>query len=209
MPIKTKDDQGNEIEVFTQAELEEQATARAEAAAQQAREAAEQEKQEALEKLEQEKQELQSKLNDKNINWKQLREKADGKSGDVEEVKKQMEVISKRLEELGQMPVKTAKENFISANLPEDKDKREKFEYYYNKLSYGYTKPEEFKKAMEEALAIVLPGQKPNMDYQMYTGRVDRNYIQPSSTERSEAHKAFADAFGLSDEDHKKYGKKN
>jgi hypothetical protein len=205
--IKTTVD-GKEVEqeVFTQAELEEKANAKAE----EAKAAVEAEKQVEIDRLNEEKAALEEAASDKDKNWAELRKKADSKGGDTSELKKQMDTITQRLEEIGQQPIKSAKDTFVSNNLPEDKDKREKFDYYYKKLSEGMTKPEEHKKAMEEALALVLPGQKPNLDYQLSGTRISSDFGKPANTgERSETNKAFSKAFGLSEEDHKKYGKNN
>src|SRR4051812_18720959 len=119
MPIKVKNEDGTETEAFTQAELEEQASARADEAATKAREETETEKQVEIDRLNDELQ----KEKDKEKNFKALR---DSKGAVPEEVTKQIETLSKRLEEIGQQPVKNELQNFKRANFSEDKDLNEK-----------------------------------------------------------------------------------
>lgn len=205
MPQKVKitvDGQEVEQEVFTQAELDEQSTARATEAAQTAREEAGVEAQAKIDELNAE----LEKEKAKEKNFKALR---DSKGGPVpEELTKKIEDISKELAELKQQPIKSVVGNFKKNNYGEDKDLNTKFDHYFDKLGKDAKTEEEILKAATDAHALVSGGQKPNTDYKMTGTRVSGDFRKPQEGQESDASKSFGQAFGLSEADKKKYGKK-
>jgi len=202
--IKVKQEDGTEIdqEVFSKEELDAAATAKADEVAA--------EKQTAIESLEAEKAEKEDelkKLQDVDRNWKDLRKKADGKGASEEEVKKQIEDLTKRLDQVATQPINDTKAEFIRTEVGEDKERKDKFEYYYKRLGAEAKTKEEVLKASKEALVLATNGEyKPDgTDKMMGTG-ASQNYRNEKPRQKGEQFNEMAKAMGNTPEDIKKYG---
>jgi len=209
MPQTIKDADGNDIEVFTQEEVD----AAAEEKARLEAERVESEKQTELDALAAEKQELEEKLQkeqEKEKNFEKVRRKAEGKDIEInEELKKQIDELNKRIDSVAQRPVDDTKAEFIKARVGEEKEKIDKFEYYYKRLGADAKSKEEVLKAANEALVLATGGEyKPSMDGQMFSVGASQNYRQQKTEQVSEESKAIGNLLGITAEDRKKYGKK-
>lgn len=205
MPMKVKNEAGEDIEVPTQEEIDALAQQRADEAAEAARK-------EALETAQAEKEELEErlkKLEDKEYNFSQLRKNKDKESEEAKALAKQLEEVNQRLSKVETQPFEKAKSDFIGSNgIAGDKDLKEKFEHFLEPLAKTAKSEADYKAALAGAFAAATGGTKqPTFDGMMVSTRV----TPPSSggNPQSEAHRTFSSAFGLSETDHKKYGKKS
>lgn len=211
MPKTIKDEEsGEEIEVYSKEELE----AAAEAKAAEERERLEAEKEEALEAANAEKEELETKLKkfeDKDYNFSKLREKKnkneDGES--QEEIQKKIDELNQKIDAIGNQSKEDTLNDFIKNKVGEDKETKEKFDYYYKRLGSDAKSKEEIQKAATEALQLATGGSyQPDRDQSMHSVGANQNYRQQNTGEPSEQAKEIGSKLGVSDEDRKKYGKK-
>lgn len=194
--MKIKQEDGSEIEVFTQEEL----NAKAEEAAEAARKETEAEKSELEDKL--------KKLQDKEFNFNQLRSKTEKGNEAAEKLASEIEVLKQQIGEVKQQPFVKAKEEFVTKNVGADEELKKKFEFFFEPLASKAKTQEDYNAALAGAFAAATGGtRQPSFEGLMVSTRV----TPPSSggnEQESEASKTFANAFGITSEDKKKYGKK-
>lgn len=209
MPRVVTLEDGTEIEVFTQEEVDANAAEKLAIET----ERLETEKQEALDALTAEKtaaeEELQ-KLRNKEMNFEHVRKKAEGKEVEVsEDIKKQIDSLNERINSLADRPKQDIKQDFVAQYLKGDKEQTDRFEYYYSRLGAEATTKEEVLKAAHEALVLATGGEyKPDVTSGMYSTGVNQNYRNTPTGEVSEASKEIGNLFGITEADRKKYGKK-
>ena len=207
--MKIKNEAGEEIEVFSQEEADALVKQRAEEAAETARK-------EALEAAEAEKAELEEKLKkyeNKDYNFNQLRNKKEKEdsaaAAEAKKLAEQLAEVNARLGKVESQPFEKAKNEFIAANnIAGDKELNEKFDFFFEPLASKAKTEADYKAALAGAFAAATGGTKqPTFDGMMVSTRV----TPPTSggDSQSEASKTFSSAFGLSEKDHKKYGKKS
>lgn len=205
MPIKVKQDDGTELDAFTQAELDEQSSAKVKEA--------EEVKQLEIDDLKKQKEEKEAELKkfqDKDYNFEQLRKKAGDKGASEEEVKKQIEDLNKKLDAVASQPINDTKADFVRDVVGEDKERKEKFEYYYKRLGAEAKTKDEVLRAAREALTLASGGevQFDGSGKMMGTG-VSQNYRNEKLRQKGESFNEMAKALGNSEEDIKKYGNKD
>lgn len=208
--MKIKNEAGEEIEVFSQEEVDALAKTKAEEAAQAERERLEAEHAAEKSALEDEKTQLEAdlkKFQDKDYNFNQLRNKKDKESSEAAALAKQLEEVNARLGRVEAQPFEKAKNEFMAVNnITGDKELKEKFEHFFEPLAKTAKSEEDHKAALAGAFAAATGGtRQPSFDGLMVSTRV----TPPSSggAAETEASKSFAQAFGLSEADKKKYGK--
>lgn len=209
MPYKVTNDDGEEIEAFSQEELEEQVRQRAEEEAQKVAE----EKQAELDRIAEEKLKLEEeliKLKDKDRNFELVRRKAEGKEIEVsEEIRKQISELENKINEIAAQPKQDVKQDFVKQHIGDNKERLELFEYYYERLGSTAKSKEEVLKAATEALTLASGGEyKPDTTAGMYSTGVSKDYMSKPKEGVSEASKEFGDMLGITDEDRKKYAQK-
>jgi len=206
MSIKIKNEDDEEVEVYTREELDEVAEQKAEEARQAEAERIEAEKQTEIDRLNEE----LGKLKDKDYNFSQLRKKAEGKDSSVnEEVKKEIEDLKNRIDSLTKQPVEEIKEEFIVENIGDDKELKDRFNYYYAKLSGDAKTKAEINKAAKEALTLASNGSyKPDDTGKITSVGVSQDYRNKGEGKITESKVSMGKMLGVSEEDHKKYGNK-
>lgn len=205
MPHKVTLEDGTEMETFTAEEVA--------AKAKEETDRIEAEKQAEIDRIEAErateKEELE-KLRNKDMNFENLRKKADGNNTGAEEVKKQIDELTKRLDVVATQPILEVKTQFIKTKIGEDKEKKELFEHYFKQLGADAKTKEEVEKACNGALMLATNGQyQPNGNNGVTGTQITQNYRQENTSGISEDSKVFGAALGITPEDRKKYGKKN
>lgn len=199
-----KNEKGEEVEVFSK----EEADALAEKKAQEAQEAKDAE----IQKLQKEKEEKEAelkKLQDKDYNFEQLRKKADKGGATEDEVKSQIEELNKRLDQVATQPITETLNDFIREEVGEDKERKEKFDYYYKRLGAEAKTKDEVLRAAKEALTLATDGEYKADGSNRITGTgVGQNYRggdgQPRK--RGDDFGDIAKAMGNTEDDIKKYG---
>lgn len=209
MPYKITNEDGDEVDAYSEEELQNLATEKALAEA----ERIESEKKEEFEKLSSELAQKESeleKLRSKEMNFEHVRKKAEGKEVQVsDEIKSQIEELNSKIEALAAQPKSDVKNDFMKAYISEDdKEKRDKFDYYYAKLGSDAKTKEEVLKASEEALALATNGDFKPSDSRMYSTAPSLNYRNEAPKVITEAAKEIGNALGITEEDRKKYTKK-
>lgn len=210
MPQKIVQDDGTEVEVFTAAEVEEQAATKAAEIAQakiteeterirSEQESVLLEKEEELERLKAEHEKLQKK----DLNFETLRKSKAVPVVD-ESVKKEVEELKSAIGQIMNKPLQDAKTTFIkNSGLENDKDKLEVFEHFYSKLSAGAKTVEEVNAALTAAMNLTAPdvgsGNRINNSV-----RISDNFYTSDGSESQES-KEIGAALGLSSEDKKAY----
>lgn len=212
MPIKVKQEDGTEVDALTPDEANDLAEKRV----QEEREKIEEEKQAEIDALEAEKvknEEELEKLRNKDMNFENLRRKSESKEDKekkAEDLEGQIATLNKKIDELAEQPKNDIKEEFIIKNIGEDAEKKKMFEHYYAQLGSEAKTKTEILKAAADALTLA-GGVNPDAgdDSAMFSIGADQNYRQTRTGEPSEESKEIASKLGLSEEDRKKYGKKN
>lgn len=198
--MKVKQEDGTEIEVFSQEEADQRAAEAAEAARKEAQEAAELEKAELAEKL--------KKFEDKEYNFSQLRKKKEKEEGKDDELINKVTGLTQEVENLKKQPFEKAKSDFIASNgIEGDKELKEKFDHFYAPLAATAKSEADHKAALAGAFAAATGGSRqPDFSGMMVSTRV----TPPSNggNKSSEAGRHFANVFGNTPTDLEKYGKK-
>lgn len=210
MSYKVVNEEGEEIEVFSQEELDAIAAEKIAAEVQRVEEEKQAEKEELEAELAEQKEKL-AKLEDKDRNFEQLR-KSSGKVADqtAKELQEQIAQLNEKIETIASQPKNDVKEEFVIAKLGEDKEQRDRFEYYYKKLGADAKTKAEVLKAAEEALALTTGGNyQPDVSSGMHSVGASANYRNTPSKEVSEESKQIGAMFGVTDADRKKYPKNN
>lgn len=202
-----QNEQGEDIEVFTQEEVETLAAEKA----QEEIERIAQEKQDELDRVLQEKEEAEQalqKLRDKDMNFEQLKK---SKKAEVsEELRTQISSLEEKINQLAEQPKNDTKAEFIRTHIGADKEKEKLFDYYYEKLGTGANSKEDIIKAANEALTLATGGEyKPDVSSSMYSVSPSDNYRNVTTKEVSDQSKQIGNLLGITDEDRKKYGKKD
>jgi hypothetical protein len=198
---------GEEKEVFTQEEIEAKAAEIAEAKvaeATTASEAALKEKEEELEKL-----------RNKEMNFNNLRnksEKTDEEKAEIarkaEELEKSIADMNVKIEAVEKQPLEAAKNQFIANNIGGDKDLKEKFDFFYEKIGKDAKTMDEVNQALAGAFNAAAGGaRQPDFTGRAVHTSVNDNFagINDSKSE-SEDSQGFGQMLGLSPEDKKTYG---
>lgn len=206
MPIKVKQEDGTEIEVLTQDEIDAKVKEESDRIAN--------EKQGELDRITEERkseQEELEKLRNKDMNFEKLRNKAE-KGGESEEVKTQIAELNKKLDTIAQQPVVEVKNDFIKEKVGTEKEKVDLFEYYFKRLGSEAKTKEEVQKACNDALTLATNGQyQPSQDQRVTSTGVSQNYRNQNTVQVSEEAKEMGAMFGntekeLSEHKKKKYG---
>lgn len=209
MSYKVTNEAGEEIDVYSQEELD---AALAEKTAAET-ERLEAEKQEALETLQAElavKEEALQKLQDKDFNFTKLRNQS-GKVTDetAKALQDQIAALNEKVELVAAQPKNDVKADFIKLHVGENKEEVDKFEYYYKKLGADATNKEDVLKASQEALALTRGGNvQPDMASGILSVGASGNYRNSAPTVVSDEAKAIGRELGVTEDDRKKYGKK-
>lgn len=203
MPLKVQNEDGTETEVYTQEELDAKAQEEADRVAA--------EKQAEIDRIAEEKaalEEKNKKLEDKDYNFKKLREQKEGVVG--AEVLEKLNAMEQTIKSVQEQPKNEIKEEFIKHNIGEDKEKRELFDYYFNRLIEDNPSKEQIIKAGNEAMTLISGGSfTPSASGGMFSTGASPNYRESApSGEVSEQSKQIGSHFGITEEDRKKYGKK-
>lgn len=229
MPQKIKNADGEEIEVYTAAELEEQAKARAREIADTEiartrdeaetqllaeRERLEAEKEAALAEKDAEfatKEEELNKLKQKDMNFENLRKSKTLTPEQEAERKLNAEKLARLesvVESIAKQPLEAAKEQFMSSNFTEDeKNEREVFEKFYQKLSIGAKDLKGVNDALVAAFNATMGGVRaPSRAGQMVRTGVSDNYNSDPSGRESDASREFGVMFGVSAADKARFG---
>lgn len=209
MPYKVTTDDGEEIEAFSQEEVEALANERLAAEA----ERIESEKQAEVDRLAQEKLDLESeleKLKNKDMNFERVRKKAEGKDVEIsEEIKSQISQLEERINAIAAQPKEDVKQDFVKQYIGDNKEQQERFDYYFEKLGSDAVTKEDVIKASQEALRLASDGEyKPDLSSGMYNTGVNQNYRGTQKNEVSETSKEIGALLGVTEEDRKKYGNK-
>jgi hypothetical protein len=203
MPLKIQNEDGTETEVYTQEELEAKAREEAERIAA--------EKQAEIDRIAEEKAALEErnrKLEDKEYNFERLRKQKEGTIG--AEVLEKLSAMEEAIRMVQERPKHEIKEEFIKQHIGEDKEKRELFDYYFNRLIEDNPTKEQILKASNEAMALISGGSfTPSPSGGLFSTGASLNYRETApSGGVSEISKQIGSHFGITDEDRKKYGKK-
>lgn len=202
MPQTIKNDKGEDVEVFTADEVQAQAEAKAKEV-----EDAKQAEIDTLTKEKGEKEEELKKFQDKDYNFEQLRKKADGKGQTEEEVKNQIADLTKRLDAVAAQPVQETLSDFVRTEVGEDKERKEKFDYYFKRLGADAKTKDEVLRAAKEALSLATAGEyKPDGTGNMSGTGVSQNYRQEKPRQKGADFNDIAKQMGNTPEDVKKYG---
>ena len=197
-----KDENGNEIEVFSQEELQAKIT-------------------EATKPLQDDLSKLKTDLDaaiaaggsDKDENIKKMREAINAKDAQIADITKQ----------LGELPGKMqanalaeSKEEMLTALVGKDEDLKKKVQFFLDEFKTQPTDKKSLKHAVEYAYILATGGQKPTpgildngATHGGYPGggyqhkAADGDYLQNETPNQ----KAMRNVFGISDEDAKKFGK--
>lgn len=203
MPLKVQNEDGTETEVFTQEELDAKAQEEADRVAN--------EKQAEIDRIAEEKaalEEKNKKLEDKDYNFEKLRKQKEGTVG--AEVLEKLNAMEETIKSVQEQPKNEIKEEFIKHNIGEDKEKRELFDYYFNRLIEDNPSREQIIKAGNEAMTLISGGSfTPSASGGIFSTAASPNYRESAASgEVSEASKQIGSHFGITEEDRKKYGKK-
>lgn len=209
MPQTIKNEAGEDVEVFTKEELEAKATEQTEAKLTEERARLEEEKQVEITAKEEEladANEKLKKLQDKEHNFNVVARGSKKKEEEEQATTKRIEELEGQIKGLISQPIAEARESFVSSNLAEaDKDTKEKFDFYYNKLSVGVKSKAEAEKAMKEAFSLASPGKTINNGAKMQQTGVNDDFAAAGTEQESEASKEFGEKMGVSADDKKKY----
>ena len=214
MPIKVKQEDGSEIDAYTAEELAAQTEAKSKEASD-AAVAAETERlkteheAELLEKDEalKEAQDKLQKAADKELNFKKLREKQEGKSEDEKKVADEVKAMKETLAEIQKAPFETAKADFLKNNIGADKELGEKHDFFFKKLSAGAKTMDEYRIALESAFTLATGGtRQPNTSGAMLRTSVDPGFGGDKGGVESQDSQNFGALLGLKPEDKKTYG---
>lgn len=205
----TDPDTGEEVEVFTQEEVEVRAKELGESLTADERERLEQEKEAAiLEKEEKlvEAQEKLKKLEDKDYNFKQVARGAKAKEEEENALKETMANLRKEVDEVRKAPMDEAKNSFIADHLEGNKELHDKFDVFMDKLGKDAKNVTELKSAMEQAYMLANDGKKPDTTTQIQRTGINDNFADLPDGAESQDSKDIGASLGLSAEDKKKYG---
>lgn len=196
---------GTEIEVFTQEDLD--------ARTQEESERIASEKQVEIERLAsegKERDEELEKLRNKDMNFERVRKAGEKKSGELPpEAISQIEELKKRMDEITAQPKIEVKDQFIRNHIGDDKEKKDMFEYYFGRLVPENATKDQVTKAAEEAMTLLSKGEyKPDTSSAMFSASASANYRNSAPKETSEISKQMGAMFGVTEEDRKKYGDK-
>lgn len=207
MPQTITQEDGTEVEVFTQEEVEAKAAEVAEAKVAEA-------KSEAEVVLAEKESELQ-KLKDKEMNFNNLRnktEKSDEEKAEVlrkaEELEASITEMKGTIAEVQRQPLEAAKSQFITNNIGADKDLKEKFDFFYEKLGKDAKTMDEVNQALAGAFNAAAAGTR-QTDFtgrQVHTSVSDNFAGMNDTSVESEDSQAFGQMLGLSKEDKKNFG---
>lgn len=206
-----KNDDGTETEVYTAEELQAKAQEVADAKIAEERERIEAENAVTLAEKESELLETQEKLQklqDKDYNFSKVR---DANKKDAAAQKKLEEDIANLRQEIAaisKQPIEEAKTDFLNKNIGDNKELRDKFDLFYEKLGANVKSRSEAQMAMEQAFILANDGKKPDSSSRMQHTNVNDNFADLPDGSESEISKEIGKRMGLSDEDKKKYAKK-
>lgn len=208
MPIITKDADGNEIEAFTQEELEAQ-----KAAALEEFKAQNPDRSEELAELQAKLAEASEKLakaDDKDKNFAALRkakEEADGKLNEV--LKGQDEKLNKFKNEIMESVLKDHYEDTIKSLVGDDAELRKVVELNYKRLADPTASKADISKKLQDAFVLANKREESGAlnSSVLSSGNAGRLNIKSNNKGFSAEEEAIAKNFGLSDADLKKYGK--
>lgn len=210
MPKTIKDEEtGEEIEVFTQEEVEAKAKEQAEVLTNQEKERIEAEKDAELLAKEEEladAQEKLKKLQDKEHNFNVVARGKDKKDKEEEALKEQMEKLQAEVDEVRKAPMDTIRSEFEAAHFEGNKELKDKFDVFMDKLGNGAKTVTEIKAAMEQAYMLANDGKKPEVANNITRTGVNENFADLPDGQESQDSKDIGAAMGLSAEDKKKYG---
>ena len=214
MPIKVKQkaEDGTEVEVdaFTAEELEEQKKTASEAAVTAEADRLKTEHEAELLEKDEALKEAQDKLQkaaDKELNFKKLREKQEGKSEDEKKVADEVKAMKETLAEIQKAPFETAKADFLKNNIGADKELGEKHDFFFKKLSAGAKTMDEYRIALESAFTLATGGtRQPNTSGAMLRTSVDPGFGGDKGGVESQDSQNFGALLGLKPEDKKTYG---
>lgn len=207
MPQTITLEDGTEQEVFTQEEVEAKAAEVAEAKVAEA-------KSEVETILAEKEAELQ-KLKDKEYNFNNLRnktEKTDEEKAEVlkkaEELEKSISEMQTTIAEVQKQPLEAAKSQFIANNIGADKDLKEKFDFFYEKLGKDAKTMDEVNQALAGAFNAAAGGaRQPDFTGRAVHTSVSDNFAGMNDAgHETEASQAFGQMLGLSKEDKKNFG---
>lgn len=209
MPIKVKNEKGEEIEVMTPEEVEVK-LAEGKSTVTKEFETKMAEQKIALDKALAEKLEIEAKIaagGNQTENFKILKEALDKKDNDIKE-------LSGKVQALSESGINITRDGVVAKYSKGDKELEKKILHHFNETLKGVKaeSAEEIAKKVESAAKLSIDAQTPGLLDMVIPGAGGRGTVIPGSSptgvEFAPAEKSLGNKMGISEEDYKKYGPK-